>query len=38
VLEYIDPIDRAAQAIDSGAANTALDRWVALAGQLRAAE
>ena len=33
-----DGIDRATQAIDSGAANAALDRWVALAGQLRAAE
>jgi anthranilate phosphoribosyltransferase len=31
-------IDRAAQAIDSGAAGAVLDRWVALAGQLRAAE
>jgi anthranilate phosphoribosyltransferase len=31
-------IDRAARSIDSGAAGAALDRWVALARQIRAAE
>jgi anthranilate phosphoribosyltransferase len=31
-------IERAARSIDSGAAGALLDRWVALAGQLRAAE
>jgi anthranilate phosphoribosyltransferase len=31
-------IDRAARAVDSGAANSVLDRWVALAQELRAGE
>jgi anthranilate phosphoribosyltransferase len=31
-------IDRATQAIDSGAANATLDRWIALAQEIRAAE
>jgi anthranilate phosphoribosyltransferase len=31
-------IDRAAQAVDSGSAGAALDRWIALAQQIRAAE
>jgi anthranilate phosphoribosyltransferase len=31
-------IERAARAVDSGAANAALDRWVALAKEIRAAE